>query len=250
MVKTFGNLQVEIYETRREMGKAAAKRAGEILRRELEEKQEITCVFAAAPSQNEFLEELVHQEGIDWNRINACHMDEYIGIEPGTEGSFSHFLDEAIFLKVPFHQVYRIQGTADLQEECDRYTQLWNTLKPDVVFMGIGENGHIAFNDPPIADFRDPKIIKPVKLEIRCRKQQVHDGCFPNLEAVPTHALTVTIPALLSCRHVICVVPGERKAQAVRDSLLGPVHVACPASILREKKDAVMYLDQDSASLL
>lgn len=249
-MKQYEDLRVEIYKTRVQMGEAAAKAAADLLRKELEEKDEISCIFAAAPSQNEFLASLLRQSGIDWSRVNACHMDEYMGLPVSSPGSFSGFLDEAIFTKLPFQHVYRINGAADPTEECKRYTELLKRLEPEFVFMGIGENGHIAFNDPPVADFEDPYIIKPVELDQRCREQQVHDGCFQNLDDVPTHALTVTIPALMHCKYVLCIVPGLLKASAVKESLQGPVSTDCPASILRHKENAVMYLDDDSASLL
>lgn len=247
---SYDNLQVKIYESRMEMGKGAAGEAALCLKRLLEEKEEINCMFAAAPSQNEFLERLIGEQDIDWSRINAFHMDEYCGLPQRGKGTFSGFLCNAIFDRVPFRSVNLLNGGADPGEESERYGRLLREKPLDVVFMGIGENGHIAFNDPPVADFLDGKMVKRVKLDHMCRQQQVNDGCFPSLEEVPAYALTVTVPGLMSAEHVFCMVPGGRKAQAVKDALEGPVAESCPASILRRHSRAGLYLDCDAAKLL
>lgn len=246
----YGEITVKISSTRGEMGRTAAADAAECLHALLEKKKEVNSVFAAAPSQIEFLEALQDQPGIEWERVNAFHMDEYIGLPPADRRSFSRFLTEAIFSKVPFRSVHLLNGTAEPQEECARYAELLRRYPVDVVFMGIGENGHIAFNDPPVADFEDTKLVKVVEMDHDCRMQQVHDGCFARLDDVPTHAITLTIPALLQAQNVFCIVPGARKAAALRDALTGPVSTACPASILRRKPGTILYADKDAAKEL
>lgn len=241
-------LQVKIYGTREEMGRAAAKEAGDYIRERLKERKTLNIIFAAAPSQNEFLEALKEDKGIEWNRIHAFHMDEYVGLLMGSEGSFSGFLKQAIFDRAPFASVNCIQGGCpDRDAECRRYGALLQENPADIVFMGIGENGHIAFNDPGVADFHDPYVVKVVRLDDKCRQQQVNDGCFPSFDAVPAYAFTVTIPGLLNAEKLFCMVPGERKAAAVREALYGRIDEHCPASALRQKQGACLYLDEDSA---
>lgn len=238
------------FSTREEMGRAAAADAIDALAQMLADKAEVNIVFAAAPSQNEMLTAFRKASGIDWNRINAFHMDEYVGIKPGSPESFSGYLDNIIFKQLPFASVYRMNGMADPKVECQRYADLLRANPIDIVLMGIGENGHIAFNDPPIADFNDPLLVKVVELEQSCRQQQVNDGCFATIDAVPKLAITLTIPALFKAKRLFCCVPGERKAVALRNTLTGPVGVACPASILRKHDGVMLYADADAAKLL
>jgi glucosamine-6-phosphate deaminase len=248
--KQYDKVVINIYDTREEMGEAAAREASHYINKLLEVKDEINCMFAAAPSQNEFLSALVRDQSIPWQRINAFHMDEYMGLEEGDARSFRAFLRNAIFDKVPFKHIYLINGENEPKMECNRYEAIMEKHPLDIVFMGIGENGHIAFNDPPVADFRDSQNIKVVELEENCRKQQVHDKCFNRLEEVPKNAFTVTIPKLLQANHIFCIVPGSFKAQATQDALIGPISEACPASILRTHDNTQLFLDRDSASKL
>lgn len=244
-------LAVSLYANRQEMGKQAAKEAGDYLRQALEIKDRLNIVFAAAPSQTEFLDCLSKEPGIDWGRIYGFHMDEYIGLPTGSARSFSYFLKTNIFEKAPFAGVNYINGAApDPQAECERYGDLLKENGIDIVFMGIGENGHIAFNDPGVAKFHDQKVVKTVQLDEICRHQQVNDKCFPTLEDVPKEAITLTVPTLLSAKKLFCIVPSSTKAKAVRDTLEGPVSESCPASILRIHEDASLYLEKDSARLL
>lgn len=250
---TVQNLCVKIHDTRLEMGIVAADDIAKAIRNVLAHKAECNIIFAAAPSQNEMLAALIEQPGIEWNRVNAFHMDEYIGLAPDAPQGFANFLRAAIFDKVPFRSVNCLDGVAatnDTAAECARYAALLDSKLVDITCMGIGENGHIAFNDPPVADFDDPELVKPVALDEICRNQQVHDGCFATLDDVPTHALTLTVPALMRAAQVFCVVPAQTKAHAVYDTLLGKISTACPASILRRHSEATLYLDMDSASLL
>lgn len=204
-------------------------------------------IFAAAPSQNELLHYLCLEEGIAWERVNAFHMDEYIGLPAGAPQRFSAFLDNAVFGKLPFKNVYKIDASAtDAEREAARYTALLKAHPTDIVCMGIGENGHIAFNDPGVADFNDPLTVKRALLDEVCRTQQVHDGCFATLEDVPQEALTLTVPTLFNGKHLFCVVPGPTKRAAVTAMLNGPITDLCPCTILRRHTDATLYCDADS----
>ena len=248
---TAERLSVRVFESRNEMGAVAAKEATECLVKLLQEKEAINVLFAAAPSQNEFLASLVENREIDWSRVNAFHMDEYIGLDSSHPAGFRNFLKRAIFDKLPFRSVHLLNGNnPDPDSEALRYAGLLAENTLDVVFMGIGENGHIAFNDPPVADFNDPVFVKVVELEERCRVQQVNDGCFAELNEVPTHALTVTIPCMMKAGHLFCMVPAATKANAVRDTVYGPITTACPASILRTHPAAKLYLDKDSGKYI
>ncbi|SFB82417.1 glucosamine-6-phosphate deaminase [Parapedobacter composti] len=242
-------LTIQQYDSRAAMGSAAASAVVRELQ-SLQQKQEtVNIVFAAAPSQNEFLEALVHTPGIDWTRINAFHMDEYIGLPDDAPQRFGNFLKERIFGKLPFRSVNYLNGNAaDVRQECERYTQLLRQHPVDIVCMGIGENCHIAFNDPHVADFNDPAWVKVVDLDEACRQQQVNDGCFPMIRSVPTHALTLTIPALMAATFIFCVVPGANKATAVRHTLTAAVHAMYPSTVLRTHGNAVLFVDGDSAS--
>lgn len=243
--------RVRVFRTRAEMGAAAAADAAACFRRLLEEKPEINLLFAAAPSQNELLAALAADKTVEWNRIHAFHMDEYVGLDPRAPQGFGNFLRDRLFGLVPFASVHYIDPSAtDAEAECARYTALLREHPLDAVCMGIGENGHVAFNDPPVADFHDAALIKPVPLDPICRMQQVHDGCFARLEDVPTHAFTLTVPALASAKHHFCVVPAKTKAEAVRRTVYGAIGEECPATMLRLSFDATLYLDPDSASLL
>lgn len=243
-------LQVKIYPTRKKMGQSAAMDVAETVRFILAQKENMNIVFGAAPSQNEFLESLCVQKNVDWQRVNAFHMDEYVGLSDDAPQKFGNFLKERIFDKLPFRSVNYINGNAHPERECKRYASLLQQHPLDIVCLGIGENGHIAFNDPHVADFNDPLCVKVVDMDETCRMQQVNDGCFQALSNVPTHAITLTIPAMLSGRYLFCVVPARTKAWAVYHTLNDPVSETVPATCLRHHKHAVLYIEPDSASLL
>jgi len=239
-----------IYEDRTAMGEAAAEIVSKKIVELLDQQELVNMIFAAAPSQNEFLKALVQNIAIDWTRVNAFHMDEYVGLSENDERRFAAFLKGKIFDCLPFHSVNYINGNAgDVESECARYAALLAANPADIVCMGIGENGHIAFNDPHVADFNDPLAVKMVSLDMECRQQQVNDKCFDALDEVPLHALTLTIPALMAARFAYCMVPGEKKARAVFDTLNGEVDERCPASILRRHEGSVLFLDGDSAGM-
>jgi 6-phosphogluconolactonase/Glucosamine-6-phosphate isomerase/deaminase len=247
----FGKLGVSIHLSRAAMGAAAAERAARLIKEVAGRRGTVNMVFAAAPSQDEFLAALAAAPDLPWDRVVAMHMDEYIGLGPDAPQRFARYLDDRLFLKLPFRRVYRLDSAAaDPSAECERYAAILAANPVDIVCMGIGENGHIAFNDPPVADFRDPKAVKIVALEKRCREQQVHDLCFARLQDVPERAMSLTVPTLMGAAHLVCVVPGPLKAQAVKDMLRGEVTTACPASILRTHPDAELFLDEASAGLL
>ena len=244
---TAGNLPVEIYETRDEMGKAAAKQAAADLKEIIAKKGEAVAIFAAAPSQNEFLAEL-QKEDVEWEKIIAFHMDEYIGLPKEHPAGFANFLRAAIFDKKPFKAVYCLDGQNTAEAECERYTKLLTEHKPDIIFLGVGENGHLAFNDPPVADFHDPKKIKPVELDQVCRQQQVNDGCFASLDEVPKVALTLTMSLIMDCPYTVVVVPAPTKRNAIKNLIEGEITAACPASILKTHKHAKLFCDKDSGA--
>lgn len=244
-------LEVRIYPDRGEMGKDAARDVSAAIQKLLENKEEINMIFAAAPSQSDFMKELIADKAIRWEKINAFHMDEYIGLEKDAPQGFGNFLKGHLFDQVPFKSVHLVNGQAeDPEAECKRYAGLLDQHPVDIVCLGIGENGHIAFNDPPVADFNDPKLVKVVELDMPCRQQQVNENLFVGIDLVPTHAITITIPTLLRARQMFCMVPARNKAEAVYATLNGEISEACPASILRTKEDAILYLDRESASQL
>jgi len=243
---TADKLRVEVYATREEMGRAASERAAALLRKLLAEKDEVNVIFAAAPSQNEVLAGLCAAEGIDWKRVNAFHMDEYIGLPADAPQAFGNFLEEHIFGKVPFKKVYRLDGNREAGEECRRYGALLEAYPVDLVCLGIGENGHVAFNDPGVAKFDDSVLVKVAKLDEVCREQQVHDGCFGSLCEVPTHALTLTVPALMKGKYLVCTVPAATKKDAVTKTVHGEITELVPATAMRLHEDAVLYADAAS----
>ena len=244
-------LNVNIYETREEMGNAAARDIKARILSLLQTRETINMIFAAAPSQNEVLYALATDKEIPWNRINAFHMDEYIGLSADAPQGFGNFLKEHIFGLADFKSVSYIDITAsDAEKECKRYAELLAKYPTDIVVMGIGENGHIAFNDPPVADFNDPKAVKSVELDEICRNQQVNDGCFAKIDDVPKTAITLTVPTLFAGDYLFCIVPAKTKAKAVKATLCDDINEKCPATVLRRHKSAILYLDGDSSSLL
>jgi glucosamine-6-phosphate deaminase len=246
----YDHLQVVIAEDRAALGKLAANDAAGKLGAAISARGSARVILASAPSQNELLANLI-KVGLDWSRVTIFHMDEYVGLPADHSATFRAYQHEHVLSRIKPAAFHGIRGeAANLTAECQRYSALLREAPIDLVCLGIGENGHLAFNDPPVADFNDPAWVKPVELDHLCRQQQVHDGCFPSLDAVPLTALTLTIPALFSARAIVGAVPGPRKAAAVRDTLTGAISTACPASILRKHSNAALYLDRESAALL
>jgi glucosamine-6-phosphate deaminase len=229
---------VESFNSRAEMGAAAANAVADAVRARLDAQGQVRMIFAAAPSQADMLDALCGQPGIDWPRVTAFHMDEYIGLSPGAPERFSAWLDRHLFDRLPFGAVRRIRPEPDPQQAARAYAAELAAAPIDIVCLGIGINGHIAFNDTPVA-------VKVVALDEVCRQQQVDDDCFARLDDVPRHALTLTVPRLLRAEQLFCVVPGAAKREAVRRTLYGPVTTECPASILRDA-NCTLYLDKES----
>jgi glucosamine-6-phosphate deaminase len=254
MVKEFviGSLHVCVCKTREEMGQAAYQLYKDRLAKTMAQRSDkVRAIFAAAHSQNDFLEVLAKDTEIDFQRIEAFHMDEYMGLGANAKQNFGNFLKQAIFSKQNFSKVNYLDPTAsNVHAECLRYEAMLKAAPLDIVSLGIGENGHIAFNDPHEAKFDDERWVRETSLDLVCRQQQVNDGEFSSINEVPETALTLTIPALLSCKTVIGIVPNKRKARAVYDTLYGPVSEHCPASILRTHADATLFLDEAAACLL
>jgi len=246
-------LDIQVFDRREDMGAAAGAAVEATIERLLTKKREIRMIFAAAPSQVELLAYLRKSSKIDWSRIVAFHMDEYIGLPQNAPQSFGNFLSAHLFDKVCFKEVHLMDTAGDsdtIGQKAGRYGGLLTAAPIDIVCLGIGENGHIAFNDPPVADFNDPEVIKTVLLDNACRQQQVNDGMFPALEEVPQKALTLTIPALLKGEHLFCVVPGTSKQRAVYNTMYAPVAEACPATILRRHPRCKFYFDKAAYSLV
>ncbi len=246
-----GLLNVRVFENRQALGEDAAELAGKTIREVLAKKSHANIIFASAPSQNEFLEALTVEPGIDWTKVNVFHMDEYIGLPSDAKQTFGNFLKNKIFDKLPLNGIFYINGNAEsVADECARYTELLTRYPTDIVFMGIGENCHIAFNDPHVADFNDPVLIKEVSLDHKSRQQQVNDKCFDTLEEVPTHALTLTIPALVKAEAILCMVPGVNKAEAIYHTLEDEINEVYPSTILRKHENATLFIDKDSSGKL
>lgn len=251
-IRTFRRdlLQVQVYAASLDAGRAAADFVAERLEKTIAERGQANLILATGASQFDFLAAL-QQKRLEWDKITVFHLDEYIGLPADHPASFRRYLRERILDRVRPKQVYLIDGDADdLQKVLNDYEALLASHPIDVACIGIGENGHIAFNDPPVADFDDPRLIKVVQLDEACRRQQLGEGWFTTLEAVPKEAVSLTIPAIMRSKTVSCVVPDARKAPAVYRTLYGEISTACPASILRRHPNAVLFLDKPAASLL
>jgi glucosamine-6-phosphate deaminase len=243
----FNSMTVHIAESRAAMGAQAAANIANEIRIRLANQPAVRMVFAAAPSQSEMLAALCEEKGIDWPRVTAFHMDEYIGLPAVAPQRFGLWLRRAIFDRLPFAAVHLLDPGQDPVQAASDYAAKLNAAPIDIVCCGIGTNGHLAFNDPP-ADFNEPLTVKIVELDAKCRQQQVDDACFATLNEVPARALTITVPGLLAAHALFCTVPGTMKKEAVRRTLLGPIDPMCPASALRRHLRCNLYLDPDSAS--
>jgi glucosamine-6-phosphate deaminase len=246
-----GTAVVEIFGSQRELGEAAAERAAGIMAAAIRENGRARILVATGNSQLEFIDALAGHSNLDWKHVEVFHLDEYAGMSEAHPASFRRWIRTRLLERVHPGAAYLLQGdAADLDAQLREYAARLDAAPVDVAFVGIGENGHIAFNDPGVADFEDPFTVKRVVLDEPCRKQQVGEGHFPDLESVPKEAVTVTCPALLRARNWVSVVPERRKAEALRCSLEGPVSEACPGSLVRRHPNTFLYLDTESASLL
>lgn len=244
-------LNVYVYESRPKMGAAAAAVVAKEIRELIESRGRAVGIFASAPSQNEFLATLVDTPGLDWSRVVGFHLDEYLGMDEYAPQSFRRFLIDRLVSKVPFGEFNGLRGDAeDGAAETERYSELLAANPPDFAVLGIGENGHLAFIDPPFCDFEDPQRVKVVELDEICRTQQVNDGAFAKIDDVPHQALSLTIPTIMARPRLFAIVPGPAKRQAIMSTIEGPIATTCPASILRRHPDAHLFIDRESASLL
>ena len=247
----YGKARVAIYGTEKLMGAAAAKLAARMIRAAITARGHARIMIGTGNSQREVLDHLVDKEPVDWKAVTVFHMDEYVGIDMGHPASFRHWLRTRVADKCgPAAMHYLVGDAEDEAAEIARYTDLLAAGPIDLAFVGFGENGHIAFNDPGVADFKDPARVKIVTLDDRCRRQQVGEGHFKDLASVPVRALTVTCSELFAAKAWISCVPETRKAEAVRNALEGPISTTCPASIVRTHPDAQVFLDVDSAAQL
>jgi glucosamine-6-phosphate deaminase len=248
-----GRLQVEVHPDRAALGRAAGQAVAARLRALLARQGSARVIFACAPSQDEFLAALVAASrspelGFDWSRVAALHMDDYVGFTADHPRSFRRYLRTHLLDHVDLGAFHPLPAEKPPAVACAEYAALLRAAPIDLICLGIGENGHLAFNDPPVADFDDPDLVKVVALDDACRRQQVNDGCFPTLAEVPTHALTLTLPVFRDARRLSVHVPGPRKAAAVRATVHGPRGTACPATLLRAHPDATLHLDEDAAA--
>jgi glucosamine-6-phosphate deaminase len=243
---TVEKLKVRVFESRRLMGAAAASDVAAKMKDLLVRKDRVRMIFAAAPSQNEFIDTLAHADAIDWSRVTAFQMDEYIGLAPGTPQSLQRYLQDRLFKRVKPGELQLMDPMAPPEAECERYTKLVKAAPIDIVCLGIGDNGHLAFNEPHVADFEDKATVRIVEPDSVSRRQQVNSKIFGKIDEVPSQALTLTVPALTSGAHLFCIVPGTNKREAVRHTLQSPVSTDCPATILRRHPDCTLYLELDS----
>jgi glucosamine-6-phosphate deaminase len=244
-------LTVQIYNTEAEMAQTVAELTSQYLRKLLQKQDTAAVLLATGNSQLKFLDALMTLGGVDWSRITLFHLDEYLGISGDHSASFRRYMREHVAQRINPQAFHYIEGDA-LQPllECDRYTKLLQVQPIDLCCLGVGENGHLAFNDPSVANFQDPYDVKLAKLDVINRQQQVNTGQFPDLDHVPQYAFTVTIPLICSAKKILCLVPTIRKAKIVKQMLQGSISTDCPASILRQQAQATLFLDVNSSNLL
>jgi glucosamine-6-phosphate deaminase len=248
---TVKHASVAVYSSSSAMGKAAASNAAQIMREAISRQGHVRIIVATGKSQVDVIEALTKEEIIDWQSVEVFHMDEYVGMASTHSASFAHWLENFVTKVVHPGKVHYLHGDSpDLETAIRTYSALLTAKPIDLCFLGFGENGHIAFNDPHAANFHDTLILKRVTLDSKCRSQQVGEGHFPNLHSVPLEAITLTCPTLMTARNLICCVPETRKAEAVRAALEGPLTEACPASLVVTHPRVKIYLDQESAALL
>lgn len=249
--RKYDDLTVLISPDKAALGKAAADAAMSVIRQAIDTRGTANVILATGVSQLSLFENLRANPLFPWQAVNFFHMDDYLNLAPGHPAGFSLFLRTHLFNYLPYGAFFPIPGrAADVESACRAYELLLRAFPADLCCLGIGENGHLAFNDPPGVNFQDPQWVKVVALAEASRRQQVGEGHFSSLDQVPTHAITLTIPALLAASQLLCIVPEKRKAPAVRRALLEPITPDCPASILRRTSHTRLFLDRDSASEL
>jgi len=246
-----GTMKLEVHASERAAGEAAARSVARALKQLDHDRSEIAVIFATGASQLETLHALTSMPDLPWKKVHGFHLDEYLGMDENHPASFRRYLRENLTERVPMGEFFPIDGSSsDSDRVRQKYVQELREADPQLCLLGIGENGHLAFNDPSEANFNDPDAMKVVTLDAACRQQQLAEGWFESFEDVPERALTLTIPTLLKVPKLIVSVPGRRKAHSVRRTLAEPISTACPATILRAHPDVTIYLDQESASEL
>jgi glucosamine-6-phosphate deaminase len=245
------SLETRVCSDSQEAGSAGAAIAAGIIRETISRQGEAAVVLASAVSQDAFLDAFRREPDLDWSKVTVFHLDEYAGMPDSHPASFRRFQRDRLIDHVPIRAFHPLCGDApDLDAECDRYAELLRAASPCLVALGIGENGHLAFIDPPVCDFADPRDVRPVELDDVCRMQQVHDGAFATFEEVPRRALSLTVPFFLRVPRALVFVNGPHKAAAVKAALEGSIAESCPASALRRHPSAILFLDPGAASLL
>lgn len=245
------NLSVYVFDNDIQMGQAASDVVIKKLKDTIQDKGEASMILATGASQFRFLESLRENTEILWSKVNVFHLDEYINLSEEHPASFRKYLYDRIINYIQPKNFYALQGDAkDLNAEIERYEDLLMRHDIDVACIGIGENGHIAFNEPLVSDFNDPNLVKIIELDEMSRMQQLNEGWFNSLEEVPQQALSLTIPAIMKSKYISCFVPDKRKSEAVHQTLSGPVNNECPATILRRHPDSVLFLDTNAACLI
>jgi glucosamine-6-phosphate deaminase len=242
----FGQGEALVFRSRTDMAFAAANAIAAKMRQVASVKPTFRMIFAAAPSQSEVLHALTAIPNLPWKQVIAFHMDDYLGLPTDAPQRFANWLDDHLFSKVPLAEVHRIPASGAPDEICQTYADKLAEEPIDIICLGIGVNGHIAFNDPPVADFDDPLLVKVVELDEICRQQQVDDGCFGSIKLVPLRAVTLTISQLVAADALFCTVPGAQKRAAVKAAITGPISTKCPASILRTHKNCTLFLDSEA----
>jgi glucosamine-6-phosphate deaminase len=246
----YGTAKVQVFSTRAELGVVAATDVGHLVAEAIQERGNARIMIATGNSQLDVIRELVRLPDIEWSKVDVFHMDEYVGVDGDHPAGFQRWIRERVEQKVSPRSVNYISGLGNTNEEISRYADLLKAGPIDIAFVGIGENGHIAFNDPPVADFNDPQMLKRVVLDESCRQQQVNEGHFATIDMVPKEAITVTCSGLFRAKSWISCVPEARKAKAVRAALEGDITTACPASLAKRHPNTAVYLDTQSAALL
>ncbi len=241
-------MKITISKSKTELGRKAAAAAAELIRKAIKENDRANIIVPAGASQIEMLDELIKQD-IDWSKVTAFHLDEYIGMSEKHPASFRKYIKERIVNKVPLKNIHYVNGENNPDAECLRLGKIIKEYPIDVVFVGIGENGHLAFNDPP-ANFETEEAFLVVNLDEGCRRQQMGEGWFKTMDEVPNQAISMSIKQIMKSKNIICSVPDKRKAKAVKNALEGPISPTVPATILQDHDAVLMYLDKDSASLL
>ena len=245
------SLRVQIYDSETSLALSTATIVQQHLQQILKQKQTATVLFATGNSQLKFLDALAKLNNIDWSRVICFHLDEYLGISDNHPSSFRYYLRKRIEKPVSPQKFHYIEGdTLQPLQECDRYSKLLTAQEIDLCMLGVGANGHLAFNEPAVADFNDAYKVKLVKLDAVNHQQQVNQGHFPNLESVPKYAFTVTIPTICASKKIICLAPGKGKVEVVKQLLEANITEKFPASILRKQPQANLFLDADAASLI